>query len=112
MRLLWLMGQWGRVCELLLGGPPLQKEGKSLARMRGEVPTCSGNVRGAAAMHEGDGQVAQGSHESREPSQSANGSDLRQRTHRERSGARFRYSSAPALDQAGVEGWPGWGRGR
>src|SRR5713226_6363629 len=54
-----------RVCELLLGGPPLQKEGKSLARMRGEVPTCSGNVRGAGAMHEGDGQVAQGSHDLR-----------------------------------------------
>ena len=52
-----------RVCELLLGGPPLwQKERESLTRMRGEVASRSSNLRGATAMNEGDGQIAQRGH--------------------------------------------------
>ena len=51
-----------RVCELLLGRPPLEEEGKSLVRMRGEVASRSSNPRGATAMNEGDGQIAQRGH--------------------------------------------------
>ena len=55
-----------RVCELLLGGPPLwQKERESLTRMRGEVASRSGNLRGTGAMNKGDGQIAQCGHDLR-----------------------------------------------
>jgi hypothetical protein len=33
-----------RVCELLLGRPPLKKESESPARMRSEMPSRSGNL--------------------------------------------------------------------
>src|SRR5438270_6010634 len=46
-----LEGERIRVCELLLGRPPLKKERESLVRMRGEVASRSGNLRGAAAMN-------------------------------------------------------------
>src|SRR5947209_436167 len=55
-----------RVCELVLGGPPLwKKKRESLTRMRGEVPSRSSNLRGATAMNEGDGQIAQCCHQLR-----------------------------------------------
>ncbi len=52
----------GRACELLLDRPPLEAKSESLARMRGEVPSRSGNLRGASAMNEGNGQIAQRRH--------------------------------------------------
>src|SRR5438270_13442399 len=56
-------GAGRRVCELLLGGPPVwQKERESLTRMRGEVASRSSNLRGATAMNEGDGEIAQCGH--------------------------------------------------
>ena len=54
-----------RVCELLLGRSPFKEKGESLVRMRGEVPSRSGNLRGTAAMNEGDGQIAQCRHDLR-----------------------------------------------
>src|SRR6266702_8594266 len=55
-----------RVCELLLGGPPLwKKERESLTRMRGEVASRSSHPRRAAAVNEGDGQITQCCHNMR-----------------------------------------------
>src|SRR5438270_1515083 len=56
-----------RVCELVLGRAPLREKRESLARMRGEVPSRSSNLRGAAAMNEGDGQIAQCCHHLKNP---------------------------------------------
>ncbi len=39
-----------RVCELLLGEPPLQKESESFRGMRSEMSSGSGNLRGPSAM--------------------------------------------------------------
>jgi hypothetical protein len=64
-----------RVCELLLGGPPLE-ESERFTRMSGEVASRSSNLRGAAAMNEGDGQMAQRGHELRSRESSASESDL------------------------------------
>src|SRR6266567_7948490 len=54
-----------RVCELLLGRPPLEEESDRFTRMSGEVTSRSSNLRGPAAMNESDGQIAQRSHDLR-----------------------------------------------
>ena len=50
-----------RVCELLLGGPPREKQSESLMGKGGEMATSSSDLGGARAVNESNGQIAQSS---------------------------------------------------
>jgi len=47
-----------RVCELLLVPLYGKEKGKSLLRMRSEMPSRSSNMSGTKVMNEGDDQIA------------------------------------------------------